>query len=447
MKSSSRPLRAAIVGSGPSGFFCADYLLRLAQPCTAAMFEQWPAPFGMVRGAVAPDHMNIRGAIRAFEKIAAREEFTYYGGIHVGRDLDIEDLRRFFDLVIVASGAPEPRRLNIEGETLPGCLDASSLAGWYNGRLDCVHLRPDLSCESAVIIGAGNAALDMARMLALPPEALRDTDISSAALDMLFASALRHLHIVARRGPFETRFSASEVELLARLPGCSVQMHGAPTPLASLDAPEEERMARAWAALPSVPPETSAKRCIHLHFNLHPRAILGPERASGVLFENQASPSANSVAPPECIHIPCGLVVVSIGHVGVPLAGLPFDETRRVIPNRAGRVMDGDQPLPGLYVAGWIKRGANGVIGTNKPDCRETVHSILEDRDALLKGAPIDAASFNAFLAGQGLLWIGFDEWRVIDDAERKRGQALGKARDPFLSVQAMLAALQSPSD
>ena len=204
-------LRVAIIGSGPAGFFCADYLLRLAKPCSITMFERWPWPFGLVRDAVAPDKPNIRAAANAFTRTALSQGFSFCGNIAIGRDIPLDALQRYYHGIIIASGASAPRPLPIQGASLQGCESAVTFAGWYNGRPDCATLRPNLDCLSAVIIGTGNAAIDVARMLAMPPEALKHTDIPSSALQRLVASKVTDIHIVGRRGPMEVRFAPQEL--------------------------------------------------------------------------------------------------------------------------------------------------------------------------------------------------------------------------------------------
>lgn len=428
----SAPLRVALVGSGPGGFFCADYLLRLAQPCSVGMFEQYPSPYGLIRGAVAPDHPNIRLAVRAFEKIAEHDQFIYYGNVRVGRDISVTELRRYFDAIIVATGAPESKRLGIEGEHLSGCHAAVSLAGWSNARPDCAPIQPDLATPSAVVIGAGNAALDMVRLLATPPEHLAQTDISSAALETLRGSHVRDIHLVARRGPLDAQYSAQELSLLGEIPDCAVYIH----------APGEERshpkhaLAAVYEKLHDRTPGCAdVLRCIHLHFYRTPQIILGDTRVEGVVFSNPEN---------KLIHIPCGIVVKSIGNFGLRLEGFPFDEERGIIPNKQGRVVQGDEKLPGVYVAGWIKRGAIGVLGANKPDCRETVQCIMDDRERICTpGKPTEKELMTA-LESRNIRVVSFADWKKIDAAERRMGVERGKLRERFASVADMLSFLDS---
>lgn len=433
MKSNAPPLRIAVIGSGPSGFFCADYLLRLARPCTVAMFERWPWPFGLVRDAVAPDKPKMRAATTAFTRTALSKGFSFWGNIAVGKDVTLEELRRCYHAVVITTGASRPRSLGIQGCALPGCLDAVTLAGWYNGRPDCASLAPGFDCPSVVVIGAGNAALDIARILGASPEALARTDISTAALSVLEQSQVTDIHVVARRGPYNVRFSPLEVEELARIPGCTVHVHAEETDLEGTgDDPSYVRMRQAYL---TVGMARGAERRIHLHFNLTPAAILGDERVSGVLFEGQDM---------EPVHIPCGLVVVSIGQTANSLPGLPFDPDLQGVPSVSGRIQEEGITVPGMYTAGGVKRGANLAIGANKPDCLETVRSIIEDRTSLETGVLLDEGELRLLLEQRQVRVVTFEDWQKIDEIERLRGQSKGKPRDRFVLLEDLFQALDS---
>jgi len=433
MKTDAHPLRVAVIGSGPSGFFCADYLLRLAKPCTVALYERWPWPFGLVRDAVAPDKPKIRAAMTAFTRTALSHGCSFRGNVTVGRDVSLEELGRHYHAVIIAAGAPRPRPLEIQGGTLPGCVNAIDLAGWYNGRPDCVSLAPDLDCASVVIIGAGNAAMDMARMLAAPPEYLAHTDIASNALVALAASGVRDIHLVARRGPYDVRFAPVELEELARIPGCTVEIHADFSELENAgDDPARKRLLKAYHAAGK---HHGGERRIHLHYHLAPTAVLGGKKVSGVLFEDRDQTP---------VHIPCGLAVVSIGQTGAPFPGLPFDEVSRSIPELAGRIQGAGGALSGMYIAGGGKRGANTNIGANKPDCLETVRSLIEDRPLLESGPLHEEGELLNLLADRGVRVVTFDDWQHIDEMERLRGRDKGKLRDRFLALNEVFHALDA---
>lgn len=431
MLKETETLRVAIIGSGPAGFFCADYLLRLAKPCSVTMFERWPWPFGLVRDAVAPDKMNIRAAANAFTRTALSPGFSFCGNIAIGRDISLDELQRYYHGIIIASGASAPRTLPIQGASLQGCESAVTFASWYNGRPDCAILQPNLDCLSVVIIGTGNAAIDVARMLAVPPDTLKHTDISTGALQRLNESEVTDIHIVGRRGPMEVRFAPQELELLAKIPGCSIDLPSGIEKLKDTDTddPSHARLEKAY--LKSCGPR-SAKRRIHLHFNMTPSAILGTNRVTGVLF---------NTADNEAVHIPCGLVITSIGQNAEPIPGVPFDPNYNGIPNLRGRVLGTNGPVRGLYTAGAIARGANSAIGANKPDCLATVRSMMEDRDQLCEIKLEEELLFRS-LREQGVTCVSFQDWQHIDAVELRRGASAGKVRERFTSVEEALAVL-----
>ena len=431
MKTNNLSLRTAIIGAGPAAFFCADYLLRFSRPCSVALFERRPYPFGLVRDAVAPDKPNIRAAAHAFTRTAQHPGFAFFGNVCVGRDLALQDLKKYYHAIIVATGASSPRIPEIQGGSLAGSEDAVSLAGWYNGRPDCAVLKPNLACTSVIIIGAGNAALDIARILATPAAELEHTDISGAAWELLRDSHVTDIHIVARRGPYDVCFAPQELELLSRVPGCGIELHAAPERLEppATDA-AADRMRKAYAVAAA---SQGRARRVHLHFDMNPVALLGEDKVKGVLFEKPAD---------EFVHIACGMAVHSIGQTACPVAGLPFEEGGNRIPNIGGRVVKEETIIPGFYVAGAVKRGANSVIGANKPDCLETVRSILDDRDRLLETPLDEGDGFLLSLRERGVRVVTFQDWLQIDAWERSRGELKGKPRDRLLSLEAMVAVL-----
>lgn len=428
-------LRIAIIGSGAAGFFCADYLLRLSQPCEVCMFEQYPTPFGLVRDGVAPDKSNIRSVTRAFDRIANQKGFSWFGNVTVGRDISITTLKNFFHVVIVACGAANPKKLDIQGESLQGCFNARTFAGWYNGSLTDNIIHPDLSHPAAVVIGAGNAALDMVRILAAQPESLANTDIASQALATLRKSNITDIHLVARRGPIQARFASEELLALAAIPGCSIEIHTNTDFEESTTGSEQLlRLQEAYRKLVKMPAcATHNNKRIHLHFNLTPFSIMGMDMVEGVLFMDTQETA---------MYIPWGLAITSIGFMGQPITGLPFDEESGVIPNNAGRVTDNDEVIPGMYVAGWIKRGANGVIGSNKPCCRETVQSIMDDRENLCHENLLGVKELTAFLKQHAIQYFTYSDWLKIDAAEQERGATLGKVREKFPTLSEILSLL-----
>ena len=422
------------MGSGPAGFYAADALLKADPPAEVDVIERLPTPWGLVRLGVAPDHENIKAVSRAFERIAQRPGFRFFGNVAVGEHVEHADLARIYDAVIYSVGAQTDRRLGIPGEELPGSWAATEFVAWYNGHPDFQDREFDLSCERAVIVGNGNVAIDVARMLALTAEELATTDTTDAAIDAIVNCGIKEIVMLGRRGPAQASFTAPELQELGELAGADVAVDPAELELdpASEKALEEDRervrrnvdLLREFAARP---PEGKAKT-LRLRFLVSPVAILGEDRVEAVeVVRNrlEVDDRGRIVAVPteETEIIPAGVVFRSVGYRGVPLPGLPFDGGRGVIPNDRGRV----EGAPGVYVAGWIKRGPSGVIGTNKKDAAETVELLLEDaRDGRL---PLGEGSLEDLLAERGAEPVVYAGWESIDASERERGAPLGRPR------------------
>jgi len=427
-----RPLRVAVVGSGPAGFYAADALLKADPPAEVDLIERLPTPWGLVRLGVAPDHENIKAVSRAFEKVAQRPGFRFFGNIEVGKHVEHADLARIYDAVLYSVGAQTDRRLGIPGEDLPGSWAATEFVAWYNGHPDFQHLEFDLSVERAVIVGNGNVAIDVARMLALTPEELAPTDTTEAAIEAISTSSLQEIVMLGRRGPAQASFTPPELQELGELAGADVIVDPAELELdeASRKALEEDRervrrnveLLREFAAR-----EPAGKpKALRLRFLVSPVAILGEDRVEAVeVVRNRLEVDERrrivSVPTDEHELIPAGIVFRSVGYRGVPLPGLPFDESRGVIPNEAGRIEHG------LYCAGWIKRGPSGVIGTNKKDATETVELLLEDARAgkFRKGE----GDLEELLVARGAEPVVYSAWQAIDAHERERGAPLGRPR------------------
>jgi ferredoxin--NADP+ reductase len=451
---SERPLRVAIVGSGPSGFYAAEALLKNERHVLVDMFERLPTPFGLVRGGVAPDHQKIKTSARVYEKTAEREGFGYLGNVTVGKDITIEELRSFYDAIIFASGAQTDRRMGIPGEDTPGSHTATEFVAWYNGHPEYRDSHFDLTQETAVIIGQGNVAVDVCRILAKSVDELKHTDIAAHALDALAESKIRDIYMIGRRGPLQAKFTLLEVKELGGLSVCDPVVDPAAMELDLLSQVESEGPYNApgkktypilqeFAARPA---PTKARRC-HIWFLYSPLSIEGDARVERIVLEKNelVGEPGNLVArgTGETLDLPCGLVFRSVGYRGVPIAGLPFDDRRGVIPNDRGRALDHGVPVPGVYVVGWIKRGPSGVIGTNKPDSIETVDRLLEDIAELTPCNTPDSRAVYTLLAQRGIRIVEFNDWRRIDAAEVARGEALGKPREKFTRVSEMLSVLE----
>jgi ferredoxin--NADP+ reductase len=431
----SSALRVAVVGSGPAGFYAADALLKSEDPSVEVdLIDRLPTPWGLVRLGVAPDHENIKAVSRAFEKIAARPGFRFFGNVEVGRDVTHDELTEIYDAVVYSVGAQTDRRLGIPGEDLPGSWPATAFVAWYNGHPDFQALEFDLSHERAVVIGNGNVAVDCVRMLALTAEELAPTDTTDAAVEGIVGSGLEEIVMLGRRGPVQAAFTPPELKELGELAGADVIVDPRDLdldPASERELEEDRERARRNLDLlreyaPRVP--AGKPRRIVLRFLASPVAILGADRVEAIeVVRNQlVEENGRIVARPtgETETIECGIVLRSVGYKGVPLAGVPFDETTGTIPNDHGRVAAAER----TYAAGWIKRGPSGVIGTNKKDAAETVELLLADARAGALGGP-RAGSLEELLEERRLDFVEYTGWQAIDAAERAAGEPFGRPR------------------
>jgi ferredoxin--NADP+ reductase len=434
---SDRPLRVAVVGSGPAGFYAAGALLASDQPRVEVdLIDRLPTPWGLVRLGVAPDHPNIKAVSRAFEKIARQEGFRFLGNVEVGRDVTHEELAESYAAVVYAMGAQTDRRLGIPGEDLAGSWPATAFVAWYNGHPDFQDLEFDLSHERAVVVGNGNVALDVARMLALTPDELAPTDTTDAAIEAINAAGVKEILVLGRRGPVQAAWTPVEVGELGELAGADIVVDPADLELdeaseAELEAAPQtvKRNVEHLRAYAARKPE-GKPRAIRLRFLTSPVAILGDGRVEAIeLVQNQLV-GGRAVPTDERELVECGIVFRSVGYRGVPLPGVPFDEGSCTLPNEAGRVLGADRaPLEGVYCAGWIKRGPTGVIGTNKKDATETVELLLEDARAGSVERGLDASAIDVLLAERGVPVVTQSGWEAIDAAERAAGELRGRPR------------------
>jgi len=446
-------LRVAVVGSGPAGFYAAGHLLDAGEPVEVDMIERLPTPWGLVRLGVAPDHPKIKAVSKAFERIAAQPGFRFLGCVEVGRDLTHEDLVRLYDAVVYAVGAQSDRRMEIPGEDLPGSWSATAFVAWYNGHPDHQGLRFDLSGERAVVVGAGNVALDVARMLALSPEEIRPTDTTDEAIEAILGSGIKEIVLLARRGPAQAAFTTPELKELGELAEADVVVDPADL---ELDAASEAVLDHDTNARRNVEvlrgyagrSPAGKRRTIRLRFGVSPVAIHGSDRVEAIeIARNRlvADEDGRVTAQPTDEHetIPCGIVFRSVGYLGVELPGVPFDAGRATIANDSGRVSN----APGVYCAGWIKRGPGGVIGTNKKDATETVDLLLEDARAakLQRGdSSATAETVDELLAARGVEHVTYTGWEAIDAEERGRGEPHGRPRVKLVSWDDLRAAARS---
>jgi ferredoxin--NADP+ reductase len=454
MIGSDRQPTAAVVGSGPSGFYVADQLLEAG--LRVHLFDMLPTPFGLVRSGVAPDHPKIKSVTRVYEKTASREGFEFFGGVELGRHIGREDLLERYDVVVYAVGMADDRRLGIPGEDAPGSHPATEFVAWYNAHPEFATREFDLSCDTAVVIGNGNVALDVARMLVLTPEELEVTDTADHAVRSFVNSSVRRVVVLGRRGPVQAAFTNPELRELGELVRADVIVDPAeleldPASEACLESDATARrnvqVLRGYAARA---PRGHSHR-VELRFLRSPvEVVTGADgRTCGlVVVRNRLEPDADGrlVAVPTGAReeIECGLVLRSIGYRGRRIPGVPFDERRGLIPNLGGRVTDErGEVLPGEYVVGWIKRGPVGVIGTNKKDAADTVKRILEDVAAGAVNQPVAPADVEAvceWLAERAPGAVRWDGWVRIDQHERSVGEPLGRPRVKLVGLEEMVA-------
>jgi len=430
-------MRVAVVGSGPAGFYAAGALLSAEPPAEVDMIERLPTPWGLVRLGVAPDHPKLKSVSRAFERIAEQPGFRFLGNVEFGRDVEHADLMHLYDAVIYAVGAQTDRRLGIPGEDLPGSWAATEFVAWYNGHPDYQELAFDLSVERVVVIGNGNVALDLARMLALTHEELAPTDATDASIAAIASAPIREIVVVGRRGPAQAAFTTPELQEMGELAGADVVVDPADLEGAQPQGTNAERNVAVLQELAARAPNGKPRRVVFRFFE-SPVAILGEDRVEGVeLVRNELDADERAVPTDEHEKLPCGLVFRSVGYHGVELPGVPFDARSGTIPNDGGRVE------PGVYCAGWIKRGPTGVIGTNKKDATETVQLLLEDAAAgRLEAKPdASAAAVDALLAERGVQVVEYDGWMAIDEVERAAGEKAGRPRVKLCTWDDLIAA------
>jgi len=455
------PLHVAVIGAGPAGFYTADHLLR--QPGLSAqvdLYDRLPTPYGLVRFGVAPDHQKIKNVTAAFDKTAAHPGFRFFGNVELGKDVTIDDLRAHYHQIVYTTGAQTDRRMGIPGEDLRGSHPATDFVAWYNGHPDYREQRFDLSQPEVAVVGVGNVAVDVVRILCRTPEELAVTDISDDALAVLRESRVRTVYLLGRRGPAQAAFTNPEIRELGELPGADVQAVPDEVEPDALSRAELERsgdrstlkkveILRDYARRPA----SGKPRTLMIRFLVSPVTLLGNDdgAVAGLrLVRNtlQATAAGTLQARPTDMFetLPAGLVFRSVGYRGVPIPGVPFHDAWGVILNEKGRVLEPEsrEPRPGEYAAGWIKRGPTGVIGTNKPDAAETVACMVEDlgRDRVLAPSEPAADAALALVRQRQPQYIAWADWQRLDALEIERGRAAGRPRVKFTRVEEMLAAL-----
>ncbi len=447
----TEPIRVAIVGAGPAGFFLADKLLsQTAVPVAVDLFERLPTPYGLVRFGVAPDHEKIKTVTRSFDKVAARANFRFFGNVDIGRHLSLDDLKRHYHAVAFTTGAQSDRRMGIPGEDLSGSHPATEFVAWYNGHPDYCDRTFDLDAERVAVVGVGNVAVDVARILARTPAELASTDIADHALKALAGSRVKEVYLLGRRGPVQAAFTTPEVKELGELSGADAVCFADEVTLDPLSKAELERdndasTRRKIEVLDEFARREPAGRPkrLTIRFLVSPVELIGNKAgevaairlAKNRLVEKNGAVTAVPTGEEETI--PVDLVFRSVGYRGVEIPGLPFDPRTGTIPNTGGRV------TPGLYVAGWIKRGPSGVIGTNKPDAGETAEAILADAAAGALHAAAPISELDALLASRQPDVVTWPDWQKLAARETAAGKPAGRPRTKLVRIADMLAAIK----
>jgi ferredoxin--NADP+ reductase len=457
----ANPLRVAIIGAGPSGFYVADYLFRQVDLAVEVdMFDRLPTPYGLVRAGVAPDHQKIKSVTKVFDRTASRPSFHFYGNVKLSTHINLADLREHYHQICYTTGAQSDRRLGIPGEDLQGSHPATEFVAWYNGHPDYRDCDFDLSQERVAVVGVGNVAVDVARILCRTPDELAKTDIADYALEALSRSRVKEVYLLGRRGPAQAAFTTPECKELGELMDADVTTLPEEVELDDLSRAELERnpdqatikkleILQAYSLRKS----TTKSHKLVIRFLVSPVELMGNERGQVVgmrLVRNALyATEAGTLRPrhtDQVEDLPVDLVFRSVGYRGVPLPGVPFNENWGVILNRKGRVIDSDtqQPVLGEYTAGWIKRGPTGVIGTNKPDAAETVACMMEDLTDRLILDPVqpEVTAAEELVRKRQPNHFTYTDWSRLDELEVARGRAAGGPRVKFTSVKDMLAAL-----
>lgn len=442
----SEPVRVAVIGSGPSGLYAADELSK-HDTVTVDVLDRLPCPYGLLRYGVAPDHLKMKSLEITLRKILERPAVRFLGGVELGSGVSVDELRNHYDAVVYATGSPVDRRLSVPGEDLPGSFSATQFVAWYCGHPDAAVDAFTLDARSAVVIGVGNVAVDVARILAKTADELHATDMPDHVLKVLDASAITDVHIVGRRGPAQAKFTTKELRELGELANADVVVDPGELVLdeAGREAVETNKtIRRNLEALQewSTRPQQGRPRRVHLRFLLAPVSVHGTVRVESVECERTALDGSGGVTGTgETITLDAQLLLRSVGYRGLPLPGVPFDERAGVIPHVRGRVQRDGSAATGEYVVGWIKRGPTGVIGTNKGDAKETVETLLADRDTLPRAPDRDPDAITTMLAQRGVGVVTWSGWEAIDAAEQALGAAVGRSRIKIAELQALLAA------
>lgn len=455
---SSKQTRVAIIGSGPAGFYAAEHLQKkLGQNVSIDMFDKLPTPHGLVRSGVAPDHQKIKSVTKIYDRIASKPEFRFFGLVEFGKDITIDELKEHYHQIVIATGAQTDRRMNIPGEDLKGSHTATEFVAWYNGHPDYTAHEFDLSKEKVAIVGMGNVAVDVARILCRSEEELKETDIAQYAFEKLINSNIREVYMLGRRGPAQAAFTNPEIKELTKMANAGLHTKKDEVKPDSLTLdyleknPDRSATRKIEILEETATREVSKPKKLTIRFLVSPVELIGDEHGNVSkikLVKNELYLSDEGTLRPrpteQFEELEVDLVFRSIGYHGIPLPGVPFKESWGVIPNNRGRVTENGREVTGLYVTGWIKRGPSGVIGTNKTDSGETVSCMVEDieKNNILNPSKADGDSVSRLIKERQPKYISYQDWLRIDEIERKRGEQLGRPRLKFTDIDEMLDAL-----
>jgi ferredoxin--NADP+ reductase len=445
---SALPFRVAIIGSGPAGIYAAEVLTAQNDLAVRVdVFDQLLTPYGLVRYGVAPDHQKIKSVVTALQRVLQRPQVRFLGGVEYGRHLTHADLVQYYDAVIYAVGASLDRALAIPGESLPGSLSATEFVAWYNGHPARAAQQMPPPPPGVAVVGVGNVAVDVARVLAKTVADLAVTDIASYALDTLARSQVTDIYVLGRRGPAQARFTTKELKDLGELDTAEIivrpeEVALSPAEMAAITDKTVRRNVEVLQEFSTRPPEGKPRR-IHLRFLVSPVEIVGTDRVEGLRIErNRLDEHEQAVGTGEYETLAVQMVFRAVGYKGQSIADVPFDARRGIIPNEAGRVLCDGTVLPGEYATGWIKRGPTGVIGTNKTCAVETVAQLLQDAPTLPRAPWSDAGAVTALLEERGVPYVTFDQWLQLDQYEQELGTAQGRVRVKLYSREEMLRLL-----
>lgn len=433
----------AIIGSGPAGYYTAEAMQKqFGDAVRVDIFDLLPVPYGLIRTGVAPDHQSIKGVSRRYEKVALTENVRFVGNVAVGRDISVAQLQSLYDAVVFATGAPKDRELGIDGEELGNVFGSAAFVGWYNGHPQFADLTPDLSGKTAIVIGMGNVALDVARILSKTAGEFSGSDIVSHALDALVASNIERIVILGRRGPHQIMMTPKELGELGQLERAAPHVARGDLPPAADDAtlePGQRKSVTLLRDFAATPEHIRAEKPIAIEFAFYaqPHSLHGEGKVQEIAIEHTKIEKGRAVGTGEIARLPADLVISCIGYRSVPIEGVPFDERAGRFANDDGRIM------PGLYCVGWARRGPSGTIGTNRPDGYALVEKVAEDvaSGALGRGDKAGREGFDAFAVEHSLEPVTFRDWKRIEEAEEAAARE-GAPREKFVDVEAMIRAL-----